>query len=221
MLKAGVVAFAMLFVASSASAAEPQVNWSGFYAGIDVGGLFAKSPTTVPALPATADIKPNGFLGGGHIGYRWHAPASRWVFGVEADLWGVRADDDAPFLGFGNSAYLKVNRGGSLRGVAGFTANSALLYATGGAAYARFSGCILALGTNDCWQGYSDTAWGWTAGIGAAYALHPNLIARLEYLYADFGDHSYSTPAINGGITDVALKTHTLRAGLSWRFRSF
>ncbi|MBX3534338.1 MAG: porin family protein [Xanthobacteraceae bacterium] len=220
MRKAMVAAFAVLAVMGKASAAEPQINWSGFYAGIDVGGLSVQSPTTIPANPVTADIDSNSFVGGAHLGYRWHAPASRWVTGVEIDYWGANAQGDAPFVGFGNSAHLEVNRGGSLRGILGLTTNSALVYVTGGVAHAKFSGCVLSL-LGGCWQSYSDTLWGWTVGLGAAYALHPNVIARLEYIYSDFGDHSYSTPPINGGITDVALRTHILRAGLSWRFRSF
>ncbi|HRF07665.1 MAG TPA: porin family protein [Xanthobacteraceae bacterium] len=220
MRKAMVAAFVGFVVATGAAAAEPQFNWSGFYAGIDAGALSAQTPTTIPAIPVTADIKSSSFLGGAHIGYRWQVPASRWVTGIELDLWGARATDDAEFVGYGNSAQLEVKWGGSLRGVLGLSMDRMLVYATGGLAHARFNGCVLALG-GGCWQSYSDSLWGWTAGLGAAYALHPNVIARLEYIYADFGEHSYSTPPINGGITDVGMRNHMLRAGVSWRFSSF
>ncbi len=217
MRKTIVAAVAVFAIAGDALAIEPQMNWSGFYAGIDLGGLSAKTPTTIPALPITADIEPSGFIAGGHLGYRWHTPGSRWVFGVEADFWGVRAADDAEFVGFGNSTRVDMKWGGSLRGVAGRAINSTLLYVTGGVAYANFDGCVLSL-LGGCWQSYSDTRLGWTAGLGLAHAFRPNLIARLEYLYSDYGDQSYATPAVVGGVTNVEIRTHVLRGGLSWRF---
>lgn len=217
MRKVIVIAFAALSIAGDALAAEPQVNWSGLYAGMDLGGLYAKSPTTVPALPVSADTEPSGFIAGGHVGYRWHTPGSRWVFGVETDFWTTRAADDAEFVGFGNSARHEVNWGGSFRGIAGQAIHSTLFYVTGGVAYANFDGCILSL-LGGCWESYSETRLGWTAGLGVAHDFQPNLIARIEYLYSDFGDQSYATPAINGGVTNVEMRTHVVRAGLSWRF---
>jgi outer membrane immunogenic protein len=113
-----------------------------------------------------------------------------------------------------------VNWGVSLRGAAGVALDRALVYATGGLAVIDFDGCTTNGVGAPCFPntGFGGSTVGWTTGGGIAYAVTPSLSARVEYLYADYGKDTYSTPPVAGGSTSLDLQTHTVRGGLSWKF---
>lgn len=191
-------------------------NWTGWYAGVDVGYLNSKTLTTYDG-GGFGRPDPDGWLGGVHIGYRWQLP-SRLVLGVEADIWGGDLFGEQ-HLNFANTTQLKVNHGGSIRGVLGVAMSPTLLYLTGGAAAINVDGCFAVAFRGPCTDAQnSATRWGWTAGAGIAHAYANGLIARLEYLYADYGHETYPTPTLMGIWARSDIQTHIFRAGLSWRF---
>jgi outer membrane immunogenic protein len=204
--------------------APPAVfNWTGFYTGVDAGYLWSRGDVINPAVVATAPTDPDGFVGGIHAGYRWQAPGSRLVLGIEADLWGIDASGETAYVTFPvNNGILDIHWGASVRGVVGIAMSPTLLYATGGVAFIDIAGCTTPGGpvAGTCAPGsqFDDTRTGWTVGVGLAHAFTPRLIARIEYLYADYGRETYVTPGVAGAITAVDLQTHTVRGGLSWRF---
>ncbi|WP_315831046.1 hypothetical protein [Bradyrhizobium prioriisuperbiae] len=77
----------------------PVFSWTGFYIGAHVGGhwgedklaaeplnpaVFGGPATTAEFLAITSGkLKPQGFAGGGQIGYNWQV--SNWVLGLAAD----------------------------------------------------------------------------------------------------------------------------------------
>jgi outer membrane immunogenic protein len=63
-----------------ASLAYPAYNWTGAYAGVNIGGAFGRFNGSSDNLA--------GVTGGGQIGYNWQASGSPWVFGLEADISG-------------------------------------------------------------------------------------------------------------------------------------
>jgi outer membrane immunogenic protein len=74
---------------------DPGYNWTGFYAGLNIGYSWGRSSTTESfrdALTGTmlnanaVKFDMNGVIGGGQIGYNWQQ--SNWVFGLEADIQG-------------------------------------------------------------------------------------------------------------------------------------
>ncbi len=199
----------------------PIFNWSGFYVGFDAGWIGADATIFVPGGPATSRPDPDGFIAGGHIGYRYHYP-SNIVLGLEADIYGIAGGrGQAIYPGFANTAILDLNWGGSVRVSLGVASGPGLFYVTGGGAWIGFDGCTTAAGFGTpcaAAASFDDTRWGWTVGGGLAYALSANLIVRIEYLYADFGNVRYATPGLVGGVTDVDIVTHTVRGGVSWRF---
>ena len=66
---------------------EAQPTWTGFYAGLNVGGGFGSSHNAFNiagfGLPAF-DTKLAGVVGGGEAGYNWQT--GPWVLGLEASF---------------------------------------------------------------------------------------------------------------------------------------
>ncbi len=79
-------------------------DWTGFYAGVNVGYSWGRSsstdtffdPTAGTILSATSGkFDMNGAIGGGQIGYNWEW--NRVVFGLEADIQASGQKGDGPF----------------------------------------------------------------------------------------------------------------------------
>jgi outer membrane immunogenic protein len=127
---------------------------------------------------------------------------------------------------------------GAARLRAGFTTDSMLFYATGGAAYGdvdrKFS---TTNGLNSfTFDGESDGSWGWQAGGGAEYMLSDSMSLGVEYIYTSLSDKDYvvragpgTAPATNPFILtntngtdmirdDDRFDFHTVRAVLNFRF---
>lgn len=77
------------------AAVDPGYNWSGFYAGLNIGYGRGRSATTADFLDSKGGTLPsssggtsdlNGVTGGAQIGYNWQREMV--VFGVEADFQG-------------------------------------------------------------------------------------------------------------------------------------
>jgi outer membrane immunogenic protein len=142
----------------------PPFTWTGFYVGLNAGGLWPSgsrsaslfAPAAFPFaistfFPGGLGSQSAGFIGGGQAGYNWQTGA--FVLGVETDFDGTTnsksfSNVGAPFAGAVPAAlagdFLTVNGKASLswlgttRGRVGFVAtpdNRLLIYATGGVAY--------------------------------------------------------------------------------------
>jgi outer membrane immunogenic protein len=169
---------------------SPVYNWSGFYAGLNLGYEWGRVTNTSGS--------PSGLAGGGQLGYNWQN--GQFVFGAETDVQVSGADDTFAPWKFSNPWF------GTLRGRAGMAFNNVLVYATAGLAYGDLKGELAGLTE-------TKTELGWTAGLGAEYGFAPNWSAKVEYLYADLGSRTFS---ITG--TDNALHANLLRIGVNYHF---
>lgn len=226
--------------------AEPTTNWTGFYAGLNAGFGIARNPTTFASSGSTTvdhfTLVPEGFLGGGQIGYNWQS--SNWVYGLEADFQGSALKDNgncllvcfpvplpAPFLTSGNVDQ-QLTWFGTVRGRLGYSIGSTLFYGTGGLAYGEirntasvvyssapiFLPAVSAMDRVDV--RHINT--GWTAGGGIESPidwLGRNWTLKSEYLYVDLGSVNdnvvlASTPfSLNSKIHE-----HIFRAGINYHF---
>ena len=167
---------------------------------------------------ATTD---NKFTGGVQVGYNWQRSCST-LFGFEAD-WSWADLDTTTYdnpnggnVGFSGMSS-SIQSYGTLRTRTGLVIDNLLLYVTGGLALASidFNGASGATAFS-----FSDTRWGWTAGIGTEWALGRNLSFKSEILYMNFDDKNYT--AVTAGGTRFAFTVDDSlwvgRVGLNYRF---
>ena len=225
----------MIGAAQAADFEAPAVyDWTGGYVGIQGGYAWGKSDADTDIDPDFTDIeslsiddfKANGFVGGAHVGYLLQSDSL--VYGIEGDIEFADLNDDVDIVfdedGDGGKGEKDIDWLGSLRLRAGFAADRALFYATGGLAVGGVSletdlseDALDAGLTND---DDDKTAWGWTIGGGVEYAVTDALSARIEYRYTDLGDTDVRVENEDGegvdGKTDNDF--HAVRVGLSWHF---
>jgi outer membrane immunogenic protein len=232
-------------VTKAPSISDPTYNWGGWYAGgqigaawgtSNVGNAFVNGTTPIAnqqIFTATSpQLSPTGFSGGGQIGYNHQV--DRWLFGIEADAsyTGLRQSHNAtaafPAGGaFATTASVTSDWMATLRPRAGYAVDRTLFYVTGGLALTdlNFASSYSDTTGQSASAGFGKTKFGWVAGAGIEHAFTQNWTAKVEYLYADFGKQSVTTPvlsgagAVNGLVAqDVDLKTNTLRGGLNYHF---
>ena len=165
-------------------------NWSGFYAGLNLGYEWGRV--------TNINIDPAGFAGGGQLGYNWQA--GQFVFGAETDIQFSGADDTFAPYKFSNPWF------GTLRGRAGYAFNNMLLFGTFGVAYGGLEGQFAGLSE-------TKTLFGWAGGVGMEVGVTPNWSAKLEYLYMDLGSRAFTITGVNNG-----LQSSYLRFGVNYHF---
>ena len=216
-------------------------SWAGCYVGAQIGGGWTRDTTGVVsgvggARLATGSINGSGVKGGAYVGCN-HQTEAGLVLGLEADLdassitgrsavVGIApAPGNPPNPGGQYSSSEKVNWQGSLRARGGYALGNALLYVTGGWAFANVRTNYFGTATGAPQASVTSTSpySGWTLGAGVDYAVASNVIARVEYRYADFGHASDSIGGAgpyfwNTTTASHALTEHVVRLGVSVKF---
>ncbi len=224
----------------------PMYNWTGFYAGVNVGGSWGHQDVTASGTNAlgtfliTNSNHVDGVIGGGQIGYNWQAMGSPWVFGLEADIQGSGQKADGSFFVPGGTVVGgpvippstltyedKLDWFGTVRGRIGYASGDQgrwLPYITGGLAYGenKISGTGSlgsAGGAIPVAFSQSKTDIGWTIGAGIEWAFWARWSAKLEYLYVDLGDSQTITLAPTAAtLTTGRLTDNIVRAGVNFHF---
>jgi outer membrane immunogenic protein len=140
-----------------------------------------------------------GFVGGAQIGYNYQMGS--FVIGVEGDLqYADLGGASYAVPGVGIVSYDNSDWFGTVRARAGFAFDRALVYATGGFAFA-------------------DDRAGWTVGGGVEYAITNNLSLKVEGLYVNLEDNDFNFAGVNynGGESEFGV----VRAGLNFRFGTY
>jgi outer membrane immunogenic protein len=211
-------------------------SWAGFYIGVHAGvawnhAAFAEvgdGGGNVNRAPIGQEFwKPNkaGFAGGGQIGYNFQS--GNVVYGLEADFSGVSNKASAiinpPVTFTPVTATTQLSWMATVRGRLGVTFSPTLLYVTGGLAVARFK---------DTWGAVafpfppeydsSKTRAGWTVGGGVEHMFARNWTAKIEALYADFGDwtvaHRTGFGVVGPYRSRFEHQVVTVRGGLNYKW---
>ncbi len=185
----------------------PNYNWGGIYVGINGGFGLGRSDWKVP--PAnfdTGNFTVSGGLFGGMVGA--NVQYDVFVFGVEGEYDGSwikgQTNNCLPIACETRNDWLA-----TFRARAGYAADRVLFYGTVGAALGdvKVSGNALSQHENRA---------GWTAGGGIEAALADCWIARIEYLFVDLENATFSSPVTPA---TVRFDTNIVRAGLTYKFR--
>ena len=192
----------------------PKSNWSGFYAGGVVGGVWGNNDFTWNPLPSAlefgaATIASNrdssSVMGGILAGYNYQFKPT-WLAGVEGEwIWANLKDTlySAPWLNPASnsitapnsftSSSSDVNWIPSIRGRLGFLVKpNLMLFGAAGISWANID---YVANNNNGFIGnaayatnasFSKTSVGYTLGGGIEWATVYNLLVRAEYLYYQF-----------------------------------
>jgi outer membrane immunogenic protein len=237
--------------AAQAQQAPGAFDWSGFYFGLNAGwgqsgddsvtttGVAAGNVANVLAnrRPGSLDVKRDGFVGGGQVGYNWQR--GNFVFGLETDLDYTDLSKRSGFTSTLNdvsSIKQKQYYLGTARARLGYAWDRVLVYGTGGYAYGRYKNeaTFLSNGAGQPVQfggAHGGMGSGWTAGGGIEYALPTNSMTvfgnavtlRAEYLYYDLGERTLSVNSVPGvGVGSYASRFENngnlFRVGLNFKF---
>ncbi|HJT45154.1 MAG TPA: outer membrane protein [Chthoniobacterales bacterium] len=207
---------------------ECDFSWTGFYLGGNAGygwghadTDFSPRPdaaTFFDLVPQTLEADPDGFIGGGQIGFNWQM--NKWfVLGIESDFQGTDMEGDetrGPLVDITGAplnpdsfiaAHERVQWLGTTRGRIGISpACRWLFYVTGGVAYGNvdYSATTNYGAPSSLFSTYptsfTETKVGWTAGGGIEYALNNHWSVRAEYLHYDLGDEDSTAHQLTGGV---------------------
>jgi len=218
-------------------------NWTGFYAGGNLGVAWGSSNWTAsPGISGTTDLfqtidtfdEGGSFFAGVQGGYNYMLP-NRVVLGAEVDAtfpaWPTLPSGVNPFgvsIG-GSSNFTSPALGavsfaetmlasGSVRGRIGYAPGNWLFYATGGFAWTYNQQSLTQVATGN---GDTPFLWrlGWAAGAGAEVPIVPHWTARFQYLFTDYGS---KTTQFSGGAQPVSsdFMVHELSLGLNYQFNA-
>lgn len=228
----------MLALTGNAFAADivppPAYDWTGFYAGLNAGYAFDGNDEVGLSVSngnflSPGDLSLQGWFGGAQAGYNWQS--SSFVLGVEADIQGGDVSDsfkNGLDLDTSTNASSSADFYGTFRGRAGFAADRALFYVTGGGAWADVDYHIYSIdgGGNNVTFNNNQGLFGYVLGAGVEYAFDDQWSAKLEYQYLNFGKKKLTEAVVDAGgspngVTVTTFETpdfSSLRLGVNFKF---
>jgi outer membrane immunogenic protein len=206
-------------------AAVVAYNWTGFYVGGHIGGSWADvdwtHTNTTGIVEDFSQKASGGFAYGGHAGAMYQF--GNIVVGVE----GTYTHQD---LSATTVALLSGDRSNSFDlkstvtvvGRLGAAWDRWLVYAQGGWASAKTDFRRFATSTNVTTASSSGWDDGWTVGVGAAYAIYPNIILGVEYNFMriDIDNRDQELFGFTGTdtVTNAKADLHQVTGRLSFKF---
>lgn len=230
MFKKILLASALLVLPATSAVAEGY-DWSGYYAGVhfgwgqgDVdwvdnnGGWFSFVPGTTHA--ASGDSGVFGVQAG--VLRQWNS----FVGGVEVSVAGLDAKTSviSPLFPGSDTWGTNVNALVTATARVGYAIGSILPYVEGGYAGGNvsvrnvdsvFCGAVGCIFDTDEWHS------GYVVGGGVDYRVNMNLIAGLNYRFADLGSSTHAGITLNNGTVEnytVNAEVHTVTFKLNWLF---
>jgi outer membrane immunogenic protein len=188
----------------------PVFNWTGFYAGVHLGGAFAGGDNINDLYGNGYRASTSGgFLGGGQIGYNWQF-SPNWVLGLEGDISGL--DYKRSVTVYGDYLQQKTDWLASITGRLGYTWGPGMIYAKGGVAFRDNGG----FSTTNTYYSADNKSTGYTVGGGLEYMFAPAWSAKVEYQYYNFD----KSTVYYRGVADARYDSdiHTVKVGVNYHF---
>jgi outer membrane immunogenic protein len=212
----------------------PPCDWHGFYMGLHAGGEFGTSDNIdfdgYNSRNRHWSFDESGIVAGGQLGYNW-----QWhmlVFGPEVDL---------GYMHLNGHGVEPTSPNGDTRGITdsdfyttirariGVALNcNWLIYATGGGIGVNYDTRVLDNSIIQPGPGLIDAhnqemEWGYTAGAGVERKLGPHWSIKLEYLYFNLADQTFSGVSSGTRVGQVFswnsdTDGHIVRGGVNFHF---
>jgi outer membrane immunogenic protein len=200
-------------------------NWTGFYAGGDVGYAFGTSAGTdldaarIPGTGPAYSFAANGALGGAFLGgqMQWR----QIVLGIEADYQAANPSGNSGPLAVGATSYAissKLTSYDSVRGRLGYASGPWLFFVTGGWASAQWATYYGFNGASSPFAANNANQQGWAGGLGLNYALSPHMFLTAEYRYTALNGASFTNSAVNTSEVGNTFKINDVRLGVGYKF---
>lgn len=203
--------------------ASEAASWTGFYLGTYVGSALVDTTWEAGTGPLAPQRLPNSDTGhasgaviGTQAGYNYQVGS--YVLGVEGEfgsglqLSRARCLGDWLFVCVAETDYLA-----TLAGRFGYAFDNVLLYGKAGAAFTSTSMTV----TGSTYAGqYTGSSFrtGWTVGGGVELGLTPQLSAKAEYAYLDFGSGDEGLRnGLGAASAAVSQSAQMVKLGLNWR----
>ncbi|TGN57496.1 porin family protein [Paracoccus liaowanqingii] len=167
---------------AAASSAPLARNWSGFYAGAQIGYGTLGASVDLENIPGVdwapkASLTDGDFAYGLHAGY--NAQRGRFVYGAEFAVSSGNSRLGGSYEGVEGGA--EMDRTSRIVGRVGYDLGDALVYATSGLARAKVSTFGLAGDESYTFDGY-------VLGVGIDFRVTDNVLLGAEYVHEQFTD---------------------------------
>jgi outer membrane immunogenic protein len=205
-------AAAFVPAAQSIYSPVPSLNWAGLSVGVVGGaGLGRSAQSYTDQSFSTDDYRLKGGLAGAHATVDYQS--GNWVWGLGGDLqWSSIKGSVVATPPAGAPATFSTRLNWLYTGYVrvGYAFERFLPYVVAGPAFGgvKISGTIPGAGA----VSRSQTWLGWGVGVGLAYAITNDLIARLEYTYVCLGE------SVQFSVDNAEFMTHLARIGLDYKF---
>jgi len=202
-MKHAILAAIALAATATPAFAQDAQPFEGPFIGASAGWNRAEAAgRTEGGQPLDGEVARDSVVIGAFAGYD-HKVLDRVVLGAEASF-SIALDDSSAGRSAGNQITLDERYSFDLTARAGYlVTDDVLIYARGGYANSRVRTEIEQAGSIAT---RSDNRDGWLVGGGAEYAISPNIRARGEYRYSDFGSDGRNS------------ERHQTLVGISYKF---
>jgi outer membrane immunogenic protein len=188
-------------------------NWTGFFIGGSLGGVWATGAVTDSLLGLAANTRQSGFVGGGQSGFNYQFKSL--VLGVEGSAdW---TSSSGTRIGGGISGGGIPKWVSTLAGRFGVAFDRVLLYAKAGAGWVENNAIVTNL-TTGLSRGISNTSSGSLLGAGIEWAFWPNWSTKVEYNYLGTRSWVFTSPILPADTFTLSRNIQTAKVSLNYKF---
>ena len=206
---------------SAAVPPPPVINWAGFYAGGNVGGVWGNGTVSDSLYGLSTSATPSGLIGGGQLGLNFQY--GFFVFGLEGevDLTNNNSTSTGRLTAAGNlQASANTDSVSTLAGRFGVTYGPMLFYGKAGVGWVESTASITNV-TKSTTIRASETNSGGLGGFGVEWAFVPNWSLKLEYDYLSLRSWTFTGPPFTTDAFTVSRNIQVVKAGFNYRFNWF